>query len=144
MVDTAAAGGAVTSAYPFTDPVSGRGCVVHFGVAPGIEHPDCTFRAQVSPELDAFYCTHCRWKGRISGAWFMDLLTEWETATARQDGTLVTCPSCNGDTYYADHDPECNGHDCGSTCPVQTQCEVCRAEGKVTPDVAEAWTAARR
>jgi hypothetical protein len=62
------------SAHPFTDPVSGRECTVHFGEAPGVEHPDCTFRAEVSPEIDAFYCRHCGWNGRISGAWFMDLL----------------------------------------------------------------------
>jgi len=64
------------TAHPFTDPVSGQEVVLHFGDAPGVEHPGCGFRAEVSPELDAFYCTHCRRSGRISGAWFMDLLRQ--------------------------------------------------------------------
>ena len=38
----------------------------------GVEHPDCTYLAVVSPDLDAYYCSECRWNGRISGAWFLD------------------------------------------------------------------------
>jgi hypothetical protein len=60
--------------YPFTDLVSHREVTLHMGVEPGVEHPDCIYRAEVSPELDCFFCTHCGWNGRISGAWFMDLL----------------------------------------------------------------------
>ena len=62
--------------FPFTDPVDGALCAVHFGDAPGIEHPGCTYRAQVSPELDAYWCTYCYRSGRISGDWFVMLLQE--------------------------------------------------------------------
>ena len=64
--------------HPFVDPVSGRPCVLHMGdepgVEPGVEHPGCIYRAEVAPQLDCFYCRYCWWNGRISGAWFMDLL----------------------------------------------------------------------
>ncbi len=64
------------TAYPFTDPVSGRTVTLHMGPEDyGVEHGTCLYRAEVSPHLDAFYCTGCGWNGRISGAWFMDLLT---------------------------------------------------------------------
>lgn len=69
---------ATSRQYPFTDPVSGRECIVHFGDAPGVEHPDCIYRAEVSPDLDAFFCFECSFNGRISGAWFMDLLEAQE------------------------------------------------------------------
>ena len=64
------------TAHPFTDPISGRECVVHLGDGDdvGIEHPDCEYRAEVTPELDCFFCRHCKHNGRISGAWFVDLL----------------------------------------------------------------------
>lgn len=42
----------------------------------GVSHPDCDQRADVFPQLDAFFCTKCQWNGRISGAWFLDLLAE--------------------------------------------------------------------
>jgi hypothetical protein len=35
----------------------------------GVEHPGCAQLADLSCELDAFYCTMCRWNGRCSGAW---------------------------------------------------------------------------
>lgn len=67
--------------YPFIDPISGQEVVLVMGDedskpydgSHGVEHPDCEELADVSPELDAFYCTGCKWNGRISGAWFMDL-----------------------------------------------------------------------
>lgn len=62
-------------AHPFIDPITRREVSVHFGDAPGVEHPGCVYRAEVMPELDAFFCRYCQWNGRISGAWFMDLLT---------------------------------------------------------------------
>jgi hypothetical protein len=66
------------SAHPFTDLVSMQSCTLHMGEAPGVEHPDCIYRAEVTPCLDCFYCTYCGWNGRISGAWFMDLLMAQE------------------------------------------------------------------
>lgn len=66
--------GLETPTFPFIDPVSGKPCAVHLGDASGIEHPGCKFRAQVSPELDAFFCRECGFSGRISGAWFIELL----------------------------------------------------------------------
>lgn len=62
--------------HDFTDPISGRRLrVVTDGTfdGSGVEHPDCGRLADVSPELDAFFCPACQWNGRISGAWFMDL-----------------------------------------------------------------------
>lgn len=40
----------------------------------GVGHPDCDQLADVSLELDAFYCSACRWNGRVSGAWVVDQL----------------------------------------------------------------------
>lgn len=62
------------SAHPFVDPVRGREVTLHIGDTPGVEHPDCDVRADVSPQLDCFYCPACGWNGRISGAWFIDLV----------------------------------------------------------------------
>jgi hypothetical protein len=61
-------------AEPFIDPVRGLPCVAHFGAAPGVEHPDCAARAEVFPDLDAFWCRWCGYNGRINGAWFWELL----------------------------------------------------------------------
>lgn len=64
------------SSHPFIDPVSHQPVVLHVSTditACGVEHPDCDQLADVSPNLDAFYCRCCRWNGRISGAWFADL-----------------------------------------------------------------------
>jgi hypothetical protein len=66
----------------FTDPISGRHLVLRFGErAAGVEHPGCAHLADVSPELDAFFCSACHWNGRISGAWFMDQMA------AHRDGS---------------------------------------------------------
>ena len=46
----------------------------------GVEHAGCERLADVHPELDAFSCTACHVRGRISGAWFMDL---WTSEAAR-------------------------------------------------------------
>lgn len=67
-------------AHPFVNLVTLEKVTLHFGDAPGVEHPDCAYRAEVVPDLDAYHCRHCGRGGRISGAWFMDLLT------ARNDG----------------------------------------------------------
>lgn len=70
------------SRHEFTDPISGRTMVLDMTNAAagtpydgthGVEHVGCARLADVSPELDAFYCPECRCSGRISGAWFMDL-----------------------------------------------------------------------
>lgn len=66
--------------HQFADGVSGEECTL---VIPldgrifprpgeskiGIRHPGCVELADVSPELDAFFCPACRWNGRVSGAW---------------------------------------------------------------------------
>lgn len=62
--------------YPFVDPITNRTVVLRTDGQAGVDHPGCLVRADVSPELDAFYCRDCHWNGRISGAWFMDVLSE--------------------------------------------------------------------
>jgi hypothetical protein len=63
--------------YPFPEPISGEARIL---VVPpggslrgspriGVEHPGCQALADVSLELDAFYCSRCKATGRVSGAW---------------------------------------------------------------------------
>ena len=67
--------------HPFRDPISGRDVTLVFGPEPlapydgkhGVRHDGCDRLADVSPDLDAWYCTVCQASGRISGAWFMDV-----------------------------------------------------------------------
>lgn len=67
--------------HTFEDPISGQQRVLVMGNKDsvpydgthGVEHLGCDRLANVSPELDAFYCSACQTGGRISGAWFMDL-----------------------------------------------------------------------
>jgi hypothetical protein len=40
----------------------------------GVAHPGCDELADLSVELDAFYCPACRWNGRVSGAWCIDMI----------------------------------------------------------------------
>lgn len=82
----------------FRDGVSGREMTLVLGPEPlrpydgkhGVRHPDCDHLADVSPDLDAFYCSECKWNGRISGAWFMDM---WEAAAWRgaERGRCALC-----------------------------------------------------
>lgn len=77
--------------FAFDDPISGCSVVLHVDGTKSafdgltVEHagsgPDglCPTRADVSADLDAFFCPTCRWNGRISGAWAFDL---WEAARA--------------------------------------------------------------
>lgn len=59
----------------FTDPVSGQPCeLVSTRGLTGIHHPGCAELADLSVELDAFYCRVCRISGRVSGAWCADLI----------------------------------------------------------------------
>jgi hypothetical protein len=64
----------------FTDPIRGAECVLVIpdGGRPGVEHPGadgpCVVLAEISLELDAFYCRLCQWNGRISGAWAADMI----------------------------------------------------------------------
>lgn len=68
----------------FRDPTTDRECMLQVGVGvdrlrpglPGlaVRHGQCPTLADVSPDLDCFYCQTCRWNGRISGAWAMDML----------------------------------------------------------------------
>ena len=45
----------------------------------GIAHPGCGALADLSIELDAFYCRACHWSGRVSGAWCADMIEEAES-----------------------------------------------------------------
>jgi hypothetical protein len=69
----------------FTDLVSGRACTLvipppgslspkHGMPKAGIRHPDCDQLAGISAGLDAFYCPACRYSGRVSGAWCLDMI----------------------------------------------------------------------
>jgi hypothetical protein len=72
--------------FPFVDPISGQQChlVIPQGgrVYPtkgqpkiGVAHPGaCDRLADLAVELDAFYCPACRWNGRVSGAWCVDMI----------------------------------------------------------------------
>ena len=52
----------------------------------GVKHPNCDRLADVSIELDCFYCQDCRWNGRISGAWVYDLMQLQESSTSTSTG----------------------------------------------------------
>lgn len=71
--------------FRFSDPIRGQTCalvippdgrVFPSGAEPkiGIAHPGCDNLADLSIELDAFYCQVCRWNGRVSGAWCVDMI----------------------------------------------------------------------
>ena len=75
----------------FLDPIRNRMCalvvppagrVFAFNGEPkiGVRHEGCEELADLSIELDCFYCPTCRWNGRISGAWAVDVI---ETAKGR-------------------------------------------------------------
>ena len=64
----------------FTDPVRNLECVLVIPaggqVRPqdgepkiGVSHPGCFSVADLAMELDAFFCPHCEWNGRIYGVW---------------------------------------------------------------------------
>lgn len=71
--------------HPFTDDASGRTCEL---VIPpdgkvfarpgepktGVLHPHCDAVADLCMDLDAFWCPVCKWNGRISGAWAVDMI----------------------------------------------------------------------
>lgn len=73
----------MTTRHEFNDPISGTTMVLVLGDEKsrpydgthGVEHPGCPRLADVSPDLDAFFCPMCSMSGRISGAWFMELWT---------------------------------------------------------------------
>ena len=63
--------------HQFNDAISGRSCelVIPLGSRyqpSGIRHPGCIALADLSMELDAFYCRSCGMNGRVSGAWCAD------------------------------------------------------------------------
>lgn len=67
----------MTARLSFTDPISGQECqLVISNVAVGIAHPGCEQLADLSIQLDAFYCPACRWNGRVSGAWCADMIAQ--------------------------------------------------------------------
>ena len=71
----------------FIDGVSRRHCTLVIDPAKPlwdggavVQHPDCEHPADVSVDLDCFYCQSCRWNGRISGAWAYDLYVQSQEA----------------------------------------------------------------
>ena len=70
--------------HTFLDPIRGQMCALVIPVDGtvwhepkiGVAHPDCDALADLSVELDAFHCQSCRWKGRVSGAWCVDMIEE--------------------------------------------------------------------
>jgi hypothetical protein len=80
----------VTSVWvPFTDLVSGAACalvippggqvypaVTQQDAKIGVSHPGCDLLADLCAELDSFFCPACRWNGRVSGAWAVDMIRE--------------------------------------------------------------------
>jgi len=55
---------------PFIDPISGQECALVITYErTGIKHPECSQLADISLDLDAFFCLECGWNGRVSGAW---------------------------------------------------------------------------
>lgn len=76
----------------FTDPICEATCTLHvapwldFWLAAKVEHPGCTHLADVSADLDCFYCQTCRWNGRITGAWVFDLWADAQPPANSKDG----------------------------------------------------------
>jgi len=68
------------ASFPFDDPITGTECRVEISSG-GVSHPGCPFLAHVSPELDCFYCAECGHNGRLSGAWWVDLMNEHEASS---------------------------------------------------------------
>lgn len=66
--------------FTFNDAVNnGQECKLVFtvndgtGMIAGISHPSCDRLADISLDLDAFYCTACKYNGKVSGAWINDM-----------------------------------------------------------------------
>ncbi len=62
--------------HMFTDLNNQRECalIITAGQPPVVAHPVCAARADVSLDLDAFYCASCHYSGRVSGAWVHDMM----------------------------------------------------------------------
>ena len=68
--------------HPFKDGVRGDVCILHVeptqpafdGIR--VQHPGCDALADVSADLDAWYCPKCSRSGRVSGAWAIDMYEE--------------------------------------------------------------------
>ena len=67
----------------FTDPIREQQCTLvippggHVFPEPGepkigVAHPGCETVADLTIELDAFWCAAWHWNGRVSGAWCLD------------------------------------------------------------------------
>jgi hypothetical protein len=61
--------------WAFTDYTTGDRCflAVNERGTPVVKHRKCFAMAAVIAELDAFYCLECRYSGRISGKWALDI-----------------------------------------------------------------------
>lgn len=62
--------------HDFRDPVTGVDLVLviddTLAGEHGIEHPGCSSLAVIAIDLDAWQCTTCGAKGRVSGRWAME------------------------------------------------------------------------
>jgi hypothetical protein len=78
--------------FHFDDPIACSGVtLVVNGPQPsfsdgtvGVLHDGCDWLADVTPDLDAFYCQACQRNGRISGAWAVDCVRSVRAALARE------------------------------------------------------------
>lgn len=61
----------------FTEPVHDVNCILVIPVTASrmvtVLHPHCSNGADISPDLDAFFCPDCGYNGRISGKFVYDM-----------------------------------------------------------------------
>lgn len=80
-----------TVRHPFMDGVRRDECILHVWPAGTlfdglkVEHPGCACLADVSADLDAWYCPACSRSGRVSGAWAVDM---WQQGQVTDIATL--------------------------------------------------------
>lgn len=51
-----------------------------------VAHPNCQVSATVSADLDAFFCAHCHYNARISGAWAVEMWQKEQRAAPTTKG----------------------------------------------------------
>lgn len=67
-------------------PPGGRLSPLHGEPKTGVQHPGCTEVADLSLDLDCWYCASCRRQGRVSGAWAAERIQ----AATRSDAEAVS------------------------------------------------------
>lgn len=78
----------------FLDPVNdGAECTLVIPLTSAkraaVAHPHCTKLADLSADLDAFFCRSCHQNGRISGAWATDMIERAEKLLGMARGTII-------------------------------------------------------